>query len=86
MPNRPKLQEPSPLRKARLARGMTLEDVVAVVGSNTGNLSRIELGQPPSRELASALATLFKPVINEHHVFYPEQYPGFQLPSLHASA
>jgi transcriptional regulator with XRE-family HTH domain len=82
MANRPKLQEPSPLRKARLARGMTLEDVVAEVGSNTGHLSRIELGESPGRDLASSLANLFKPVINEHHIFYPWRYPGFDLGSL----
>lgn len=48
------------LRVARMRRQMTLQEVAAAVGSNTGNLSRIERGlQVPSQSLAERLANFF---------------------------
>jgi hypothetical protein len=48
------------------------------VGSDTGNLSRIETGeQIARRDLAARLAAFFAPDINELHILYPERYPGW---------
>ena len=66
----------SPLRKARLQRGLTLAHVAKHVGSDTGNLSRIERGQQiPNRELIPNLVNLFSENgITEVHILYPERF------------
>ena len=66
----------TPLRKARLQRGLTLANVAESVGSDTGNISRIERGQQiPNRELLSNLVDLFKEnEITEVHILYPERF------------
>lgn len=65
----------SPLKKARLARDLTLQQVSAAVGTDTGNLSRIERGlQVPSKELAEALVKYFDNEITETQIFYPERF------------
>jgi transcriptional regulator with XRE-family HTH domain len=71
----------TPLRKARLAKGWILEDVVrrlAAIGEtiDTGNLSRLERGkQRASVELAESLAKIFgKRSLTEMQVLYPERY------------
>lgn len=66
----------TPLRKARLQRGLTLANVAESVGSDTGNISRIERGQQiPNRELLSNLVNLFKEnEITEVHILYPERF------------
>lgn len=64
----------SPLKQARLARGLTLEQVASGVGIDTGNLSRIERGlQVPSKELAEALVKYFDNEVNETQIIYPER-------------
>lgn len=47
------------LRDARLARQKTLKEVAEAVGTDVGNLSRIESGQVPKRELAARLVEYF---------------------------
>lgn len=71
----------TPLKKARLAKGWVLEDVVSrlrrIGGSaDVGNLSRIERGlQKASVELAASLVRVFgKRSLNEMQVLYPERY------------
>ena len=66
----------TPLRKARLQRGLTLANVAKSVGSDTGNISRIQRGQQiPNRELLSNLVDLFKEnEITEVHILYPERF------------
>ena len=66
----------TPLKKARIKRGLTLADVAETVGSDTGNLSRIERGQQiPNRKLLSNLVELFKEnEITEVHILYPERF------------
>lgn len=50
----------SALRTARKARKLTLAKVAQAVGTDPGNLSRIERGeQAPSRELARQLFSYF---------------------------
>lgn len=64
----------SPLKKARLARELTLQQVSAAVGTDTGNLSRIERGlQVPSKDLAEALVKYFDNEITETQIIYPER-------------
>lgn len=71
----------TPLKKARLAKGWVLEDVVSrlrrIGGSaDVGNLSRIERGlQKASVDLAASLVRVFgKRSLSEMQVLYPERY------------
>ncbi|HEX7641967.1 MAG TPA: helix-turn-helix transcriptional regulator [Burkholderiaceae bacterium] len=71
----------SPLRKIRLWRGLSLHAVALAVGSDTGNLSRIETGeQVAKKQLAAKLAAYFAPHIDERHVIYPERYGDWAVP------
>ena len=73
----------TPLRKMRHLRGLSLKEVAKAVGSDTGNLSRIETGeQVAKKELAARLAALFAPAIDERHVIYPERYSDWIPPSI----
>lgn len=63
----------SPLKQARLDRGLTLEHVASAVGIDTGNLSRIERGQVPSKKRAEALAKFFAGAVTETQIIYQEQ-------------
>lgn len=65
----------TPLRRQRKARGLSLESVAKAVGSDTGNLSRIE------RRLAGASPGLAEKIVkhlgaplDELQVLYPERY------------
>ena len=54
---------------------MTLNEVAHSVGSDVGNLSRIERGaQAPSPELAEKLCRFFDGEINEIQIFYPWRF------------
>lgn len=65
----------TPLRTARQARNMTLQDLAAKVESDVGNLSRIERGtQTPSPELAEKICIQFDGEINELQIIYPQRF------------
>lgn len=64
----------TPLRRVREARKLTLQQVSAQTGINTGNLSRIERGGSTSPERAELLARLFAPDITELEILYPERF------------
>lgn len=65
----------SPLKRARLKRELTLQQVANEVGIDTGNLSRIERGlQIPSKELAEKLVKLFDNEVTETQIIYPERF------------
>ena len=65
----------TPLRQARTRRGESLSQVAAAVGSDTGNLSRIERGiQVPSKELTEKLARYFDNEVTETQIIYPERF------------
>lgn len=66
----------SPLRKARKARDLTLEVVAAAVGTDTGNLSRIERGQQASKDMVDKLVNYFEGSITELEIIYPERFVG----------
>ena len=65
----------SPLKKARLKRELTLQQVANEVGIDTGNLSRIERGiQVPSKDLTEKLAQYFNGEVTETQIIYPERF------------
>lgn len=65
----------SPLKRSRLKRELTLQQVANEVGIDTGNLSRIERGlQTPSKELTEKLAKYFDGEITELQIIYPERF------------
>lgn len=71
----------TPLKRARIAKGWSLEDVVrrlVELGEpfDTGNLSRVERNkQRASLKLAESLVKVFgKRTLTEIHVLYPERF------------
>lgn len=71
----------SPLRQAREKRSMTLHALATLVGSDVGNMSRIERGvQIPSSDLAAKICLQFDGELNELHLIYPERYPFVDAP------
>jgi transcriptional regulator with XRE-family HTH domain len=65
----------TPLRQARERRNLTIQQVAAAVGIDSGNLSRIERGQQvPSKELTEKLAKYFGGEITELQIIYPERF------------
>lgn len=61
----------SPLKAARLRRGETLQEVADAIGSNSGNLSRIERGQVPNSDLTAKIVAHFGGEISELHLLQP---------------
>lgn len=65
----------SPLNQARMKRELTLQQVANAVGTDTGNLSRIERGlQVPSKTLAEKLVKFFDSEVTETQIIYPERF------------
>jgi transcriptional regulator with XRE-family HTH domain len=65
----------SPIRQVRKQRGQTIEQVAAAVGTDAGNMSRIErLMQRPSLEMAEKLAKHFGYAITEMEILYPKRF------------
>ena len=85
------LQKPetpdSPLKKARLAKGETLQAVADAIGTDTGNLSRIERGkQTPSKDIVEKLVKHFNNAITEIQIFYPERFADVESVTSAASS
>jgi transcriptional regulator with XRE-family HTH domain len=70
------MNENTPLRQARRARGMSLEAAAAIVGLDMSQLSRIERTGKTGRDTATRLAQHFG--LTEEQVLYPERFldPG----------
>lgn len=65
----------SPLKQVRLKQKKTLQEVADAVGTDTGNLSRIERGQQvPSKAMAEKLARYFSNEVTETQIIYPERF------------
>jgi len=65
----------SPLRQAREKRGITLNVLAKKVGSDVGNLSRIERGvQTPNAQLAERICREFDGEVSELQLIYPARY------------
>lgn len=68
-----------PLKAARLKRGHTLTQVAQAIGTDSGNLSRVENGkQMPSAKMAAKLARYFGYEISEIQILYPERFADSQ--------
>jgi transcriptional regulator with XRE-family HTH domain len=66
---------PSPIKTLRLKRGQTLAHVAQAIGTDAGNLSRVENGkQKPSTWMAARLARHFGYEITEIQILYPERF------------
>ena len=64
-----------PLKATRIQRRQTLQKVAHAVGTDAGNLSRIENGkQRASPELAEKLASYFGYAISEIQILYPGRF------------
>lgn len=64
-----------PIKAVRIQRGLTLQAVAHAVGTDAGNLSRIENGkQRASAEMAEKLAKHFGYAITEIQILYPERF------------
>lgn len=67
----------TPLHAIRKRREKTLAEVAQAVGTDAGNLSRIENGkQQASPALAERLARHFGYAITEIEILYPERFRG----------
>lgn len=65
----------TPLKQVRIKRGQTLGDVARAVGTDIGNLSRIENAkQSASPDLAERLARHFGYELTEIQIIYPERF------------
>lgn len=66
----------TPLKKVRMTKGFTLEQVAEAVGSDSGNISRIERGkQNPNKEMVAKLVKLFETEgLTELQILFPERY------------
>ncbi len=54
---------------------MTLDALAKIVGSDVGNLSRIERGvQVPGPQLAERICSEFEGEVNELQLIYPSRY------------
>lgn len=65
----------TPLRRIRLKKKCSLAEVSSSVGSDAGNISRIENAkQKPSPKLAEELVKFFNFEISEMEILYPERF------------
>ena len=72
----------TPLRQAREQRNLTIQQVAAAVGIDSGNLSRIERGlQVPTKDLTEKLARFFDNEVTETQIIYPERSSGLPTTS-----
>ncbi len=63
------------IKAARLKRSQTLTQVAQAIGTDAGNLSRVENGkQKPSPKMAAKLAQHFGYEITEIQILYPERF------------
>ena len=67
----------TPLKRLRLRLKRTLHQVSEKIGTDPGNLSRIENGKQKSLDLAEKLVGYFgRSAITEAEILYPERYPS----------
>jgi transcriptional regulator with XRE-family HTH domain len=65
----------TPLKRTRLVRKQTLSQIAVAVGTNVGNLSRIEnCKQTASPALAERIAKHFGHEVSEIQILYPERF------------
>ena len=65
----------TPLRLARLKRGLRLADVAKGIGSTPAQLSMVETAKHhPSADLAARISGFFKGEVSEMEILYPERF------------
>ena len=65
----------TPLRLARLKRGLRLADVAKGIGSTPAQLSMVETAKHrPSADLAARISSFFKGEVSEMEILYPERF------------
>jgi transcriptional regulator with XRE-family HTH domain len=71
-------QEPqTPLRRARIARQLTLDAVADGIGINNGTLSKLERNLiKTTPETAEKIVRFFGAGITELEILYPERFMG----------
>ncbi len=67
------------LREARLERKLTLREAAKAVDTDVANLSRIERGQMPNKDLARRLVEYFNPLI-DYSAFFQDPPAGIDCP------
>lgn len=76
-----------PLRRARIAAGLTQSQLAQMVGITQASLSEIErMACRPSADLAERLAKVLGPDLTEMHILYPLRFmseeEGSQTPPI----
>lgn len=64
----------TPLKKIRISRKLTLMEVARAIGTDTGNLSRIESGKQRSPDMAEKLSRYYGGAITELQILYPARF------------
>ena len=69
-------EKPSLLTQIRKSRGLSLDQVAAIVATDPTNLSRVERGaQVPKRELARALFEFYEGAVPLGAIYDPQYVP-----------
>lgn len=77
----------TPIRKARIKAGWTIQQVASSAGIDCGNLSRIERGMSVSPRMAESLVDIYHPFgLTEMHILYPERYESWKPKTATAKA
>lgn len=71
----------TPLHKARLSEGLTLEELAKAIGSSRSTIHRVEVGeQIPSGSLCLALTERYQSLgLKLEHLIQPELFPDFSI-------
>lgn len=65
----------TPLKRLRIARGVTLDEIAKVIKRNNGTISRIERAESQaSPDTAALIVAFFNGAITELEILYPERY------------
>lgn len=65
----------TPLKQARLRRGLKQSEVAEAVGIGTSQFCRIEqCSSGASRKIATKLAAFFGPELTREQILYPEEF------------
>jgi transcriptional regulator with XRE-family HTH domain len=70
----------SPLKRTRLAHGLTLVQVAKAIKADDGNLSKLENGKMKSEELAKRLVLFFNGAITFEQIQNPWDEPPSYKP------
>jgi putative transcriptional regulator len=69
----------TPLRRLRLRRQKSLDEVAAAIGVHNSTLSRIERGGETTAKVAADLVKFYGQDITEMEILYPDRFPSTDL-------